>query len=626
MQTVIQTSRSVRQTLWRMLATLCVLCLPALAGAAPFAYISNQLDDNVSVIDTATNTVVTTIGVGDFPDAVAVNPAGTRVYVTNRSDNTVSVINTSTNTVLAVVTVGTEPRGVVVNPAGTRVYVTNNGLGAGGSSVSVIDAANNTVTATVPVGSQPWGVAINPAGTRVYVANYGDDNVSIIDATNNTEVGGIGGRVVVQHAPLGIAINPAGTRLYVGNSLGDLAVNNDGSISVIDTANNTVINTVVVAEAPYGIVVNPAGTRVYVVNCCANAVSVIDTSSNTVIGVPIAVGNQPSGISINQAGTRLYVVNAGDGTVSVIDTATNAVVGTTITVGGQPQSFGNFIGPGGTPTPAPVPVPTDPIPFLPPLPGVPGIGTQPTVLNLAGGQGPAMTDCLLATVRKLFGADALYLGQNANGVAKISQGGRVISFYPLQASTNVALSIDIHLSNSNVLNIGTSCGDFNVTPALYNLTEFGALLNGMGLVASINAQGVMTMIVGDKVYVARPDYLTALGATGPVGMPSLVQGVDGLYRFTDSTSNMQVLRPAFLDTDALSAQVSVRGGWTLIQTDGSAIFTIFSGQSFTLMPDLTLSRAAPESAASLSWQDGANHYQFRSNTLVMSQGLGVQGR
>ncbi|HLB25375.1 MAG TPA: hypothetical protein VJM83_03495, partial [Nitrospirota bacterium] len=58
-------------------------CTIADAHAAPFAYIANNGSDDVSVIDTATNTVVATIPVGTQPRGVAVNLAGTRVYVTN---------------------------------------------------------------------------------------------------------------------------------------------------------------------------------------------------------------------------------------------------------------------------------------------------------------------------------------------------------------------------------------------------------------------------------------------------------------------------------------------------------------------------------------------------------------
>jgi YVTN family beta-propeller protein len=48
---------------------LALLLLPGIALAAPFAYISNGNDNTVSVIDTASNSVVATVGVGDNPIA-----------------------------------------------------------------------------------------------------------------------------------------------------------------------------------------------------------------------------------------------------------------------------------------------------------------------------------------------------------------------------------------------------------------------------------------------------------------------------------------------------------------------------------------------------------------------------
>ena len=46
--------------------------------------------------------------------------AQTRAYVTNYVDNTVSVIDTATNTVVATIPVGIQPLGVAVTPDGTR--------------------------------------------------------------------------------------------------------------------------------------------------------------------------------------------------------------------------------------------------------------------------------------------------------------------------------------------------------------------------------------------------------------------------------------------------------------------------------------------------------------------------
>ena len=94
-------------------------------AAQPFAYVANQLDNNVTVIDTKTNVVVATVPVGIAPRAVAITPNGTLAFVVNRTGNTVSVINTATNTVVAAMPVGSEPTDVAITPDGTRAYVTN---------------------------------------------------------------------------------------------------------------------------------------------------------------------------------------------------------------------------------------------------------------------------------------------------------------------------------------------------------------------------------------------------------------------------------------------------------------------------------------------------------------------
>ena len=55
------------------------------------------------MIATASNTVVATIGVGSFPEGVAITPDGKHAYVTNSSANIVSVIDAASNTVVAMV-------------------------------------------------------------------------------------------------------------------------------------------------------------------------------------------------------------------------------------------------------------------------------------------------------------------------------------------------------------------------------------------------------------------------------------------------------------------------------------------------------------------------------------------
>ena len=81
-------------------------------------YVANEDSKSVSVIDTATNTVIAVVNVISEPYGIAVTPDGKNVYVANKGnylenisyfDHNVSVIDTATNTVKTIVEVGDMP-------------------------------------------------------------------------------------------------------------------------------------------------------------------------------------------------------------------------------------------------------------------------------------------------------------------------------------------------------------------------------------------------------------------------------------------------------------------------------------------------------------------------------------
>lgn len=288
------------------------------------AYVTNFASSNISIIDTATNTVTGTIPIpiGDFPFGLALTPVGTRLYVAESGTAHVSVIDTSTNTIVATIPVGNEPIELASNPTSTLVYVTN----FSDNTVSVINTSTNTVTATIPVGTAPLGVVVNLNAPLVYVVNSSSNNVSVIDATTNT----VATTIPVGNAPNQIAISIGSDTLYVTNQA-------DGTVSVINTNTNTVVATIPVGNSPDGVIVSPSGSTVYVANTGSNNVSVIDTTTNTVTAT-IPVGTQPVAVGVSDDGSEVFVANRTSNNVSVINTGTNTVVAT-IPVGTQPESI-----------------------------------------------------------------------------------------------------------------------------------------------------------------------------------------------------------------------------------------------------------------------------------------------
>jgi YVTN family beta-propeller protein len=317
------------------------------AKATTFGYVVNAVDNTVSVIDTASNAVVATIPVGTLPVGVATTPDGTRAYVTNAGDNTVSVIDTAKNTVMATIPVVGEPQSIAITPDGKHGYITN----VFDNTVSVIDTAKNTVVAKIPVGDEPSGIAITPDanhspehdnGSRrplAYVTNVLDNTVSVIDTASNTVVD----TIPVGDVPdAGVAFTPDGSRAYVTNFDGN-------TVSVIDTARKKVVDTIPVGDSPGAIAITPDGTQAYVMNLEDSNASVIATAKNTVVAtIPVDFGAtgvailadetyQPGHEDLRQP-PLAYVTNNDDNIVLVIDTASNTVVAT-IPVGQNPLAI-----------------------------------------------------------------------------------------------------------------------------------------------------------------------------------------------------------------------------------------------------------------------------------------------
>jgi len=330
-----------------------------------------------AVSDAKTNPVFATITVGDTPSNIAITPDGKYGYVANNNNdsiaNTVSVINLSNNTV-STITNGTfnQPYTITINSAGTLAYVTN----SGGSTISIVNIASNTVTSTITGFYLPTGMVITPDGNTAYVNNYGDNTLAsgngntISVVTNLTTTPAITHTITINSptppnaAPAALAITPDGKYVYSANYVDGNP--GTGTVSVIDTSSNTIVDTITGFSGPFNIVITPNGKYAYVSNFGSNnftpvgtTVSAIDLSTNKVIA-DIYVGVQPAGLAVTPDSRFVYVtvyntlylrpsfngLNAAPGLVYIINTATNQLMTPVITVGYSPG--GVAITPDGT--------------------------------------------------------------------------------------------------------------------------------------------------------------------------------------------------------------------------------------------------------------------------------------
>lgn len=289
------------------------------------AYITSFNTGTVDVVDLSNNTVERAkITVGSEPNSAGFNPTGTQVYVTNRSSNNVSVIDPASDTVISTIAVGTQPHGVAFNADGSKAYIANRSS----ATLSVIDTVSLTVINTITVPSTPTAMIV--IGQNLYVTSQSTSSVAIVDLTNETLTSSIS----VGDGPYGLSTNSTGTKIYVANQTGN-------SVSVINTADHSIEATIPAGIHTSATEVSPDGSRVYAVNASSNNVSVIDTATNSVIST-IPVGSSPYVIGVAADGKHAYTVNYSSSTMSVIDTETNSVTDTIVLSNG-PFMVGTFM-------------------------------------------------------------------------------------------------------------------------------------------------------------------------------------------------------------------------------------------------------------------------------------------
>jgi len=351
----------------RMSPFVVVACLAALASrveARTLAYVTNNSQAGfVSVIDVATLSTITTVGISDGTEstgasAIAVAPDGTYAYVLGDTD--LHILDTSTNTVVGEMRL--TGSGIAFTPDGRQAYI----AGCGSSGVCVVDTASRTITAVL--GTTGGWLSVSPDGKSVYVSS--GDELSVIDTASHR----LASSIAIGRPATAIAITPDGTRAYLAT--GPFAIDVPSTVSVVDLEAQRVIATVPVGSSPAAIAITSDGGRAYVTNhfgttCrvepfdeCVSTVSVIDTATN-VVTATVFLGDitEPLGIAITPDDTQAFVAEL-EGGVAVVDLATNAVVADVV-VGDGPNSVAIAEVPAPsmmTPTTSPVSTSTTPAP------------------------------------------------------------------------------------------------------------------------------------------------------------------------------------------------------------------------------------------------------------------------
>ncbi len=199
---------------------------------------------------------VTGIPLDEFPDAMALNPAGPRLCSVGHNRGDISMIDTDTKAVMATIPCGlvlpTSSGGdMCVSPDRLRIDVADQTR----NQMTPIDATTHRVIAGLAPGSWPPSPILTPEGRKLYVANndyLNSGRLAVIDTgTLRVKMFSIG--IQPTSIAKATAVHPNGSRVYVpGFGTGLVAS---------DTSRDAVVATI--PTTAWRVVLSPDGSRLY---------------------------------------------------------------------------------------------------------------------------------------------------------------------------------------------------------------------------------------------------------------------------------------------------------------------------------------------------------------------------
>ena len=121
------------------------------------------------------------------------DPSRPQLYATLPADNSLAVINTDTNTVVTSFFIGSDPVDLAISPDGTRLYVANGGSTAAGIGVVDLTSSSFTVLPSLPTPFTPIAIAAGLNDELYVLSAAGDEGGTTglvhINATTGTNEG-----------------------------------------------------------------------------------------------------------------------------------------------------------------------------------------------------------------------------------------------------------------------------------------------------------------------------------------------------------------------------------------------------------------------------------------------------
>lgn len=214
------------------------------------AYVSNQLSDNIGVIDVATGVQTDFVPVTGDPIPMQITADGHTLFVTTNA-NRLYRVDLATKTATDSLDLPATSHHLLLRSDGARLYVATRD----GGSVLEVDPSTLAVLRTFTLGGRTQAMAFSPDGTLLYVANETKPLVQTINLTS----GVLGDSATLAGGANGIALDVGGSRIFASIIFA-------GKVQIINRTTMTVDTTIVTGGTPRAVVSDAPRQQIVVAN------------------------------------------------------------------------------------------------------------------------------------------------------------------------------------------------------------------------------------------------------------------------------------------------------------------------------------------------------------------------
>lgn len=289
-------------------------------AAADTAYVANEATSTISVIDTATNSVVSTICLGSDPAIPGTpQPAGP---CNGEAQHHNPFYNGHV-----------DPHGLWLTPNGSVLLVAARISG----TIVAIDTATHTVLGYTPVGREPHLATVHPGGREAWVAVRGESHIDVLkldrddlfDATRRrTDRMEIVKTIDTMRGPSMVSFTSDGRFAFV-------AAGKQARVDKIDALSRQIVASQAVPAlfTPFGLV-TPDDKELYLVHKGAGTLSILRTNDLAFLASDLPIGARANHVFF--VGKLAYITIGGaapsagnpdpEGNIVIVDRTTRVIV------------------------------------------------------------------------------------------------------------------------------------------------------------------------------------------------------------------------------------------------------------------------------------------------------------